>query len=64
MKYMSGGAAQLTATDEDRAAIRARGINVIEGGFIDVQRGYIKHDADSVAYVIRTLTRNHILGHD
>jgi hypothetical protein len=55
---------QLLADDEDRRAIRARGIDVIEGGFIDIQRGYVKHDADAAAYVIRTLTRNRILGHD
>jgi uncharacterized cofD-like protein len=63
-KYTSGGAVQLLADDADRNAIKARGIDIIEGGFIDIQRGYIKHDADAVAYVIRTLTRNHILGHD
>jgi uncharacterized cofD-like protein len=63
-KYTSGGAAQLLADDDDKRAIRARGVDIIEGGFIDIQRGYIKHDADAAAYVIRTLTRNHILGHD
>jgi uncharacterized cofD-like protein len=63
MKYTSGGASQISVTDEDRVRVRDRGINIIEGGFIDVQRGYIKHDADAVAYVIRTITRNHIQGH-
>ncbi|MDR2162409.1 MAG: YvcK family protein [Clostridiales Family XIII bacterium] len=64
VKYTSGGAVQLLADDDDKRAIRARGIDIIEGGFIDIQRGYIKHDADAAAYVIRTLTRNRILGHD
>ncbi|MDR1043016.1 MAG: YvcK family protein [Clostridiales Family XIII bacterium] len=64
VKYTSGGAAQLIADDDEKARIRSRGVKIIEGGFIDIQRGYIKHDADAVAYVIRTLTRNHILGHD
>jgi 2-phospho-L-lactate transferase/gluconeogenesis factor (CofD/UPF0052 family) len=64
LKYTTGGAAQVLASDSDRTALRGRGIHIIEGGFIDLQRGYIKHDADAVAYVIRTLTRNHILGHD
>jgi uncharacterized cofD-like protein len=62
-KYMNGGADQLLADDDDRRAIRARGVDIIEGGFIDIERGYVKHDADAIAYVIRTLTRNRILGH-
>ncbi|MDR3225282.1 MAG: YvcK family protein [Clostridiales Family XIII bacterium] len=64
LKYTSEGAEQVLASDSEREAIRTRGIPIIEGGFIDVQRGYIKHDADAAAYLIRTLTRNHILGHD
>ncbi|MDR0519664.1 MAG: YvcK family protein [Clostridiales Family XIII bacterium] len=64
LKYTNGGAAQILASDSDREALRAHGVSIIEGGFIDMQRGYIKHDADAAAYVIRTLTRNHILGHD
>jgi uncharacterized cofD-like protein len=63
-KYTSGGAAQVLPTDGDRKAVRERGIHMIEGGFIDVRRGYVVHDADAAAYVIRTLTRNHMLGHD
>jgi uncharacterized cofD-like protein len=64
VKYMSGGAVQLVPDAEEKESIRARGVKILEGAFIDVQRGYIKHDADSAAYVIRTLTRNHIQGHD
>ncbi|MDR0596025.1 MAG: YvcK family protein [Clostridiales Family XIII bacterium] len=64
LKYTNGGAEQVLASDDDRERLRALGVSIIEGGFIDMQRGYIKHDADAVAYVIRTLTRNHILGHD
>jgi 2-phospho-L-lactate transferase/gluconeogenesis factor (CofD/UPF0052 family) len=64
LKYTSGGAAQVLAEDADRKDIKARGIHLIEGGFIDIRRGYVVHDADAAAYVIRTLTRNHILGHD
>jgi uncharacterized cofD-like protein len=64
LKYTSGGAAQVLAEGADREDIKARGIHLIEGGFIDIRRGYVVHDADAAAYVIRTLTRNHILGHD
>jgi 2-phospho-L-lactate transferase/gluconeogenesis factor (CofD/UPF0052 family) len=64
VKYTSGGAAQLIADDDEKARIRSRGVNIIEGGFIDIQRGYVKHDADAVAYIVRTLTRNHMLGHE
>jgi uncharacterized cofD-like protein len=64
LNYTQDGATQIFADDDDRQHIRSIGIDLIEGNFIDVRRGYIRHDAESVAYILRTLTRNHILGHD
>lgn len=53
--YIEDGAEQILPSDADRAALAARGIGLLEGDFIDVKKGYIRHDAQAAAQAILTL---------
>ncbi|MDR1953488.1 MAG: YvcK family protein [Clostridiales Family XIII bacterium] len=55
-KYMEDGARQLIASEADRRAIGEMGIHLIEGDFIDIRKGYIRHNAAAVAEAITRLT--------
>jgi uncharacterized cofD-like protein len=54
-KYTEDGAMQIVASEADRKNIEDMGIVSIEGDFIDIRKGYIRHDAAAVAEVVGRL---------
>jgi len=50
--YNEDGAKQIVPTQEDRLQLQAKGISLIENNFVDVKKGYIRHDADRIASVV------------
>lgn len=50
--YNEDGAAQIVPSDEDRQRLRERGITLIENNFVEIKKGYIRHDADRIASVV------------
>ncbi|MDR0356899.1 MAG: YvcK family protein [Clostridiales Family XIII bacterium] len=57
-KYTNDGATQLIPDDGDRRAFARLGLKPIEGGFIDVKKGYVRHDAVAVAEVVSRLAKD------
>jgi uncharacterized cofD-like protein len=55
-KYVQDGARQLIASEADRRAIGEMGMRLIEGDFIDIRKGYIRHNATAVAEAVTQLT--------
>jgi uncharacterized cofD-like protein len=55
--YESDGARRVIPTKEDAEYLRRAGIKLIEGDFVEIKNGYIRHDsgkiADTVAEIIR-----------
>jgi uncharacterized cofD-like protein len=59
--YISDGAEQVLPTEADAEYLRANGISLIEGDFIEIKNGYIRHDAMKIAKVItRLAARNKV----
>ncbi|MDR2157299.1 MAG: YvcK family protein [Clostridiales Family XIII bacterium] len=61
-KYTEDGATQIIATEADRQAVTEQGIGLIEGDFIDVKKGYIRHDARAVAEAVMRLAQSRLGG--
>jgi uncharacterized cofD-like protein len=53
--YISDGARQLIPSREDAEYLRENGIKLIEGDFIEIKSGYIRHDAMKIADAITEL---------
>lgn len=53
--YRQDGAVQIIPTDQDRKALREKGIILIENDFADIKNGYIRHDAERIANVVSGL---------
>ena len=50
--YNEDGAKQIVPTREDKLQLQVKGISLIENNFVDVKKGYIRHDADRIASVV------------
>ncbi|HVI42741.1 MAG TPA: gluconeogenesis factor YvcK family protein [Anaerovoracaceae bacterium] len=50
--YNEDGAEQIVPTQEDRRLLREQGISLIENNFVEIKKGYIRHDADRIASVV------------
>jgi conserved hypothetical protein, cofD-related len=50
--YMEDGSEQIVPTKEDRSKLQEKGISLIENDFVEIKKGYIRHDADRIASVI------------
>ncbi|MDD4565124.1 MAG: YvcK family protein [Eubacteriales bacterium] len=53
--YIEDKSEQTMPTDKDRQLLRENGIILIENNFIDVKKGYIRHDADRIAGIVYNL---------
>ena len=53
--YAEDGARQIVPTDQDRRMLREQGITLIENNFVEIKKGYIRHDADRIASVAASL---------
>lgn len=53
--YTEDGARQIVPTDEDRRMLREKGITLVENNFVEIKKGYIRHDADRIASVAVSL---------
>ena len=53
--YNEDGAEQIIPKEEDRFRLREKGISLIENNFVEVKKGYIRHDADRIASVVYSL---------
>ena len=53
--YNEDGAEQIILTDEDRHLLKKSGISLIENNFVEIKKGYIRHDADRIASVVYSL---------
>lgn len=53
--YNEDGAQQIVLSDEDRRSLHEKGITLIENNFVDIKKGYIRHDADRIASVVYSL---------
>lgn len=53
--YNEDGSQQIIPNDEDRRKLREKGIVLIENNFVDIKKGYIRHDADRIASVVYSL---------
>lgn len=51
-RYREAHSEQVVLTDRARSEIEMLGINVLEGEFIKVRKGYVVHDADAIAGLI------------
>lgn len=50
--YNEDGAQQIIPTREDRQRLQEKGISLIENNFVEIKKGYIRHDADRIASVV------------
>lgn len=50
--YNEDGADQIIPTGEDRRKLQEKGITLIENNFVEIKKGYIRHDADRIASVV------------
>lgn len=50
--YNEDGAEQIVPTAEDRRRLQESGITLIENNFVEIKKGYIRHDADRIASVV------------
>jgi len=50
--YTEDGAKQVIPTVQDRNKLTGCNISLIENNFIDIKKGYIRHDAERIANVI------------
>ncbi len=50
--YNEDGAEQIIPTKEDKIRLREMGISLIENNFVEIKKGYIRHDADRIASVV------------
>lgn len=53
--YREDGAEQIIPTPEDRRNLKEKGISLIENNFVEVKKGYIRHDAHRIASVVSSL---------
>ncbi|HWQ77762.1 MAG TPA: gluconeogenesis factor YvcK family protein [Anaerovoracaceae bacterium] len=53
--YREDGAEQIIPTPEDRRLLQEKGITLIENNFVEIKKGYIRHDADRIASVVSSL---------
>jgi uncharacterized cofD-like protein len=50
--YNEDGAEQIVPVEEDKRKLRENGITLIENNFVEIKKGYIRHDADRIASVV------------
>lgn len=50
--YIEDGSEQIVPTQEDRCKLEEKGISLIENNFVEIKKGYIRHDADRIASVV------------
>ncbi len=50
--YIEDGSEQIIPTQEDRRKLEEKGISLIENNFVEIKKGYIRHDADRIASVV------------
>jgi uncharacterized cofD-like protein len=55
--YASDGARQVIPTERDEDALRRSGIRLIQGDFIEIKNGYIRHNSERIADVIAELAK-------
>jgi uncharacterized cofD-like protein len=55
--YASDGARQVVPTERDAYCLRQRGIRLLQGDFIEIKNGYIRHDSERIADVIAELLK-------
>ncbi len=55
VKYNEDGAKPVLLTKKESRALKKKGIQVVEGAYVDVKQGYIRHDADKIASIIKEL---------
>ena len=53
--YNEDGAGQIVLSPEDRRKLSENGITLIENNFVEIKKGYIRHDADRIASVVYSL---------
>ncbi len=53
--YKEDNSDQIMPTDKDRRLLREKGITLIENNFVDIKKGYIRHDADRIAGIVYNL---------
>lgn len=53
--YKEDKSEQVLPTDKDRQQLQQKGITLIENNFVDIKKGYIRHDADRIAGIINNL---------
>ena len=53
--YNEDGAEQIIPTHDDRFKLEKNGISLIENNFVEIKKGYIRHDADRIASVVYSL---------
>ncbi|MCG8485125.1 MAG: uridine diphosphate-N-acetylglucosamine-binding protein YvcK [Clostridia bacterium] len=54
-RYKEDGAEPVFLTKKERRKLKRRGIKIIEGPYIEIKQGYIRHDADKIADVVINL---------
>jgi len=52
-KYSFENACQITSSDEETRIIESRNIKVIKDNFVEIKKGYLRHDYDKLAEKIR-----------
>lgn len=57
-RYRKDGARQVLLGRDDRSLLERMGFQVIEGSFVSVKKGYIRHDADAIAGMIAQLLQD------
>jgi uncharacterized cofD-like protein len=50
--YNEDGAEQIIPTKDDKRRLKEQGISLIENNFVEIRKGYIRHDADRIASVV------------
>ncbi len=55
IKYKDDGAKPVYLNKKESRKLKREGIKIIEGAFVDEKQGYIRHDADRIADVIKEL---------
>ncbi len=58
VKYEEDGAKPVYLNRKESRKLKREGIKIIEGAYVDVKQGYIRHDADKIAAVIKEIAYN------
>lgn len=54
-KYKEDGAEPVTFNNKEARQLKRAGVQIIEGSYVDIKQGYIRHDADKIAETIMAL---------